>query len=74
MFFGEFQPWMTSNLRLHDTCGVHNLHGMPALISAIASAIYASMATADDYQSELEDIFPAMVGNNSTETKIMGVS
>jgi len=65
---------MTANLRLHDTCGVHNLHGMPALISAIASAIYASMATVGEYQSELQDIFPAMVGTNGTETKIMGVS
>lgn len=65
---------MTANLRLHDTCGVHNLHGMPALISAIASAIYASMATVGDYRSELQDIFPAMVGTNGTETKIMGVS
>jgi len=65
---------MTANLRLHDTCGVHNLHGMPALISAIASAIYASMASVGEYQSELQDIFPAMVGTNGTETKIMGVS
>ncbi|XP_064539342.1 ammonium transporter Rh type B [Drosophila montana] len=65
-------PWLTSQLRLHDTCGVHNLHGMPALISAIASAIYASLATADDYQSELQDIFPAMVGSNSTSSQIMG--
>lgn len=47
---------------------------MPALISAIASAIYASMATTGEYQSELQDIFPAMVGTNGTETKIMGVS
>lgn len=70
-----FQPWITSNLRIHDTCGVHNLHGMPAIISAIVSAIYASMVTVNDYQSELQDIFPAMVqGNNGTLTKIMGVS
>lgn len=70
------QPWLTSNLRIHDTCGVHNLHGMPAVISAIASAIYASMVTLDDYKSELQDIFPAMVqgNNNGTATKIMGVS
>ncbi|TDG53307.1 hypothetical protein AWZ03_000122 [Drosophila navojoa] len=65
-------PWLTNNLRLHDTCGVHNLHGMPALISAIASAIYASLVTVDSYQSELQDIFPAMVDNNGTTTKIMG--
>ncbi|EDW05299.2 uncharacterized protein Dmoj_GI11271 [Drosophila mojavensis] len=45
---------------------------MPALISAIASAIYASLVTVDSYQSELQDIFPAMVGNNGTTNKIMG--
>ncbi|XP_032598627.2 LOW QUALITY PROTEIN: ammonium transporter Rh type B [Drosophila grimshawi] len=65
-------PWMTSSLRLHDTCGVHNLHGMPALVSAIASAVVASLVTLENYQSDLQDIFPAMVGSNSTDTKIMG--
>jgi len=29
---------------LQDTCGVHNLHGLPGVISAIASGIAASIA------------------------------
>lgn len=53
-------PAMLSGLRLSDTCGVNNLHGMPALLSAVFSAIYASLATSETYGSSLTTIFPAM--------------
>lgn len=53
-------PAMLSNLRISDTCGVNNLHGMPALLSAIFSSIYASLATTETYGSSLTTIFPAM--------------
>uniref|UniRef100_A0A1Q3FSC6 Putative ammonium transporter rhbg n=1 Tax=Culex tarsalis TaxID=7177 RepID=A0A1Q3FSC6_CULTA len=53
-------PAMLSGLRLSDTCGVNNLHGMPALLSAVFSAIYASLATSETYGSSLTSIFPAM--------------
>lgn len=33
---------------------------MPAVISALFSAIYAALAKKDDYKSTLEEIFPAM--------------
>ncbi|KAL5291951.1 RHCG family protein [Megaselia abdita] len=61
-------PMLTSSLRIHDTCGVHNLHGMPAVISAIFSAIYAALAKKDDYKSTLEDIFPAMADSQQIES------
>ena len=30
---------------LQDTCGVHNLHGIPGILSAVASAIAAGVAS-----------------------------
>ena len=37
------QPFM-EKWYLQDTCGVHNLHGLPGVFSGIAAAIAASVA------------------------------
>lgn len=50
---------------------------MPAILSAIFSAIYASAATKDTYGNQLIDIFPAMkqVGNKTQGLDyVIGVS
>ena len=36
-------------LRIHDTCGVHNLHGLPGVLSGLVSAVVAAFSTADLY-------------------------
>ena len=35
---------MEKKLRMQDTCGVHNLHGLPGLFSGVASVIAAGVA------------------------------
>lgn len=65
------QPAMLSSLRISDTCGVNNLHGMPALLSAVFSAIYASLATTETYGNTLTTIFPAMKQNSTLSEEDM---
>ena len=36
-------------LKLHDTCGVNNLHGMPGVISGLASALMLVFANEETY-------------------------
>ena len=45
----RFQVKLSNWLRLHDTCGVNNLHGMPGIISGIASIFMVLFATEDVY-------------------------
>ena len=37
--FAVIGPALKEKIKLHDTCGVHNLHGMPGVFSAICGAI-----------------------------------
>ncbi|CRK99182.1 CLUMA_CG012501, isoform A [Clunio marinus] len=60
-------PKMLEKGRIADTCGVHNLHGMPAVASAIFSAIFAYFATKDAYGDSLYTIFPGMKNSSMEE-------
>jgi ammonium transporter Rh len=37
-------PYLKEKIGLHDTCGVHNLHGIPGIIGCIVSAITCATA------------------------------
>ena len=36
-------PYLEKKINLHDTCGIHNLHGIPSWIGCIVSAIAAEL-------------------------------
>lgn len=59
--FVKIMPWLETNLGLFDTCGVHNLHGMSAIIGVFVSAISAANATEKNYGANLSIWFPNMV-------------
>ncbi|XP_060611170.2 ammonium transporter Rh type C [Anolis sagrei] len=50
--FVYFTPFLESKLRIQDTCGIHNLHGMPGLIGSIVGAVTAAAATEGVYGKE----------------------
>ncbi|NXN80409.1 RHAG protein, partial [Bombycilla garrulus] len=43
--FQFLTPVMASKLKIQDTCGVHNLHGLPGILGGIAGIIVTAMKT-----------------------------
>lgn len=43
------QPILESKFKIQDTCGVHNLHGMPGVLGALLGVLVAGLATHDSY-------------------------
>jgi ammonium transporter Rh len=41
--YNRVQEWMERKLSIHDTCGVHNLHGMPSILGGAATTILAAI-------------------------------
>ena len=57
--YHHVQPFLYEKLGLHDTCGVHNLHGMPGLLGGICGAVSCAMASETVYGSSFEELFSA---------------
>lgn len=51
-------PVLESKLKIQDTCGVHNLHGMPGVLGAIVGSITAATASSSIYGNGMADVFP----------------
>ena len=65
------QPYLVRKFKITDTCGVHNLHGMPAILGGLISVLMAGISTREEYdqynihkdddlKSSLVEIFPKM--------------
>lgn len=60
--FSKLQKIVEKNLGIHDTCGILNLHGMPAIIGGVCGAIAAAAFNEQSFNgmSELDKIYPAV--------------
>jgi ammonium transporter Rh len=45
--YNYVQAFLQDKIGLHDSCGVHNLHGMPALFSGLISIIFVESSRSD---------------------------
>lgn len=46
--YQKLQPILLEKLHIHDTCGVHNLHGMPGVLAALASLVFGKINEIQD--------------------------
>ena len=56
------QPFLADKIGLDDTCGVHNLHGMPGIMGALGGAISSAVAGDSLYGSATGIVFPQRCG------------
>ncbi|XP_006198521.2 ammonium transporter Rh type C [Vicugna pacos] len=47
--FVYLTPFLESHLGIQDTCGIHNLHGIPGIIGGIVGAVTAACANTEMY-------------------------
>ncbi|EMP31328.1 Ammonium transporter Rh type B-B [Chelonia mydas] len=70
--FKFLTPILDARLKIQDTCGVHNLHGMPGVMGALLGALVAALATQDVYGDGMADVFP-LIANGSRTAQYQGV-
>ncbi|GMT10206.1 hypothetical protein PFISCL1PPCAC_1503, partial [Pristionchus fissidentatus] len=61
-------PFLSTRFGMHDTCGVHNLHGMPGVIAGLFSAVMAVAYPKEKFGASLSSIYPAMAHDGQTES------
>ncbi|NXD87269.1 RHBGB protein, partial [Halcyon senegalensis] len=64
--FRFLTPVLSSRLKIQDTCGVHNIHGLPGVLGALLGTLLTALATADAYGGRLELVFPLVAQGSRT--------
>ncbi|XP_014207722.1 ammonium transporter Rh type B-B [Copidosoma floridanum] len=68
------QPYLTRRCKITDTCGVHNVHGLPSWIAAFYSAGLAYTASISDYSYSLYELFPARAPSPGHELDLVNAA
>ncbi|XP_009957076.1 PREDICTED: ammonium transporter Rh type B-like [Leptosomus discolor] len=66
--FSFLTPILRSRLKMQDTCGVHNVHGLPGMLGTLLGTLLTALATADTYGGRLELLFPLVAQGSRTAT------
>ncbi|XP_030887555.1 ammonium transporter Rh type B isoform X3 [Leptonychotes weddellii] len=65
-------PILEAKFKVQDTCGVHNLHGMPGVLGALLGVLVAGLATHEAYGEGLDSVFPLVAaGQRTTASQAM---
>ena len=56
--YNKITPFLEEKAKIHDTCDINNLHGMPSLISGISACIVAAWASESAYGVDLSSVYP----------------
>jgi len=65
--FARLQDFLQSKLSLYDTCGVHNLHGMPGVLGGFASALFVGISSSEAYGNGLTSAIPPRADRTAGE-------
>lgn len=52
--FKFLSPILASNLGIQDTCGVHNLHGMPGILGGVASIVAVGLGKKEGFRAAMQ--------------------
>ncbi|XP_028358696.1 ammonium transporter Rh type B isoform X1 [Phyllostomus discolor] len=63
-----FTPILESKFKVQDTCGIHNLHGMPGILGALLGVLVAGLATHEAYGDGLHSVFPLIAEGQRSAT------
>ncbi|XP_063904863.1 ammonium transporter Rh type A isoform X3 [Zophobas morio] len=66
--YEKITPFLRTNFGIRDTCGVHNLHGIPGVLAGLIGAFMAGIASESMYYKTLYEIYPARAEPNVTAT------
>lgn len=67
--FLKLSKFLSSTIGLHDTCGVHNLHGLPGVLGGIFGSISAAASTSTFDEVSANATFPAMADGRTASAQ-----